>query len=100
MKKYLLAAASALALTSGASAFEGGNWLLLSLHWENGTGYVYGDPFDFAADPHRPIPSFATKGACQVSLRHELERHAGLSHADGGDAAYLCAPVSALALPS
>ena len=100
MKKYLLAAVAAFALSSsGASAFfEGGNWLLLSLHWENGTGYVYGDPHDIHPE-HRPIPSFTSKSACRVSLQHELERHAGLNHAEGGEGAYLCVPTSALALP-
>ena len=82
MTKYLLAAVATLALTSGASAQDtSDDWVLLSLGWRNGTGPV--------VRAEGLVPEFPTKGACQAALRRELQKHAGLSHADGGGDYYL-----------
>ena len=93
MTKCLLAAAATLALTSGASALDSTNdWVLLSLGWENGAGAV--------VRTEGLVPEFPTKGACQAVLRRELQKHAGLSHADGGGDYYLCTHLSDWAVPN
>jgi hypothetical protein len=99
MKKYLLAAAAALALGGSAFAqeanptprFEDGTWLLLTLNWGNGSGYYAPNTYT--------LPSFDTQRACQNRLTQELNRHAGVSHANGGDIGLLCINRNALALP-
>ncbi len=87
MKRFLLAAVATLALTSGASAMDSTNdWVLLTLGWENGAGAV--------VLSRGLVPEFPTKGACLAALRRELQRHTGLSHADGGGSYYLCTHLS------
>jgi opacity protein-like surface antigen len=93
MKKYLLAAVAALALTSGASARDvdpTSDWVLLTLGWQNGEGATMQTPPGL-------VPEFATKAACQAVLRRELQQNRLLSHAEGGGNGYLCYRVSAFA---
>jgi hypothetical protein len=83
MTRCLLFAVATLALISRASALDSINdWVLLTLGWENGAGAVVLN--------NGLVPEFATKGACQTALRRELQKHSGLSHAEGGGSYYLC----------
>jgi hypothetical protein len=88
VKRYLLAAVTTLALTSGASATDSQNdWVLLTLGWANGSG----------AETLRAglVPEFRTQAGCQVALGRALQKDARLSHAEGGGNMYLCSPLSA-----
>jgi hypothetical protein len=88
MKKYLLAACAMLALASSASAMDSEkDWVLLELYWANGAGAK-------PVTDRLVLPEFPTRAACQAALRSELQRHAGLSHAEGGGNYYLCSHLS------
>jgi len=85
MKRIALAVASVLALTGVTAAQETweNKWVLLTLGWSNGSG----------AYPNMGrglLPSFMTKGECEIALGRALEQNHRLSHAAGGGNMYLC----------
>jgi hypothetical protein len=95
MKKYLLAAVAALAISSTATnaGSDGGDWILLCVGATNSVGYFIYD--DVRADlglrgEERYPPSFSSKRACLIAERRLVQKYAGLSHAEGGDHTYLC----------
>jgi hypothetical protein len=92
VKKLILAAAAALALSGPAQAIDSENdWVMLELYWANGEGAKM--------VTQGLVPEFPTKGACEAALRRELLNHAGLSHAAGGGNLYQCTPLRGWSYP-
>src|ERR1700722_11606048 len=103
MKKYLFAAAAALALGGTAHANivpdQDHAWVLIGLNWVNAVGlHTRSDvarDSGMSTEAETAVPMFQTRAECNATLRGILVQYRGASHAAGGGGYYLCAPLSA-----